>query len=158
MRIERRKVIIQSKKVVIGFFSLKNDNQRAESLGSQNKHNFLLIDDPWPAIRVDLSIKRISWLDRKIVVLPLILVSCLTLATFWTHPSSGNRILLGKLKFRNNNSNQLQNSFYVFTLTGCFNLLVVILLLLEVQARLPQAGAQLPLVASFAGNESLKDK
>lgn len=87
------------------------------------------IDDPWPAIRVDLSIKRVSWLDRKIVVLPLILVSCLTLATFWTHPSSGNRILL-----------------------GCFNLLVVILLLLEVQARLPQAGAQLPLVASFAGS------
>jgi hypothetical protein len=39
----------------------------------------------------------------------------------------------------------------LFTLTGCFNLLVVILLLLEVQARLPQAGAQLPLVASFAG-------
>merc|ERR1712168_123011 len=83
------------------------------------------IDDPWPAIRVDLGIRRVSWLDRKIVVLPLILVSCLTLATFWTHPSSGNRILL-----------------------GCFNLLVVILLLLEVQARLPMAGAQLPLVVS----------
>jgi hypothetical protein len=46
----------------------------------------------------------------------------------------------------------------LFTLTGCFNLLVVILLLLEVQARLPQAGAQLPLVASFAGNESLKNE
>ena len=30
------------------------------------------IDDPWPAIRVDLGIRRVSWLDRKIVVLPLI--------------------------------------------------------------------------------------
>ena len=35
---------------------------------------------------------------------------------------------------------------------------MVILLLLEVQARLPQAGAQLPLVASFAGKgPSIKD-
>ena len=54
------------------------------------------------------------------------MVSCLTLATFWTHPSSGNRILL-----------------------GCFNLLVVILLILEVQTRLPMAGAQLPLVGEM---------
>ena len=30
------------------------------------------IDEPWPAIRVDLGIKRVSMLDRKIVVLPLI--------------------------------------------------------------------------------------
>ena len=104
MKIERRKVIILSQ-ISYLIFSLKNNNKRAEVWVKQK---FLFLDDPWPAIRVDLSIKRVSWLDRKIVVLPLILVSCLTLATFWTHPSSGNRILLGKFKFCDKNSNQLE--------------------------------------------------
>ena len=30
------------------------------------------IDAPWPAIRVDFSIRRLSWLDQKLAVLPLI--------------------------------------------------------------------------------------
>lgn len=27
---------------------------------------------PWPAIRVDLTVRRVSWMDRKLAVLPLI--------------------------------------------------------------------------------------
>jgi len=81
------------------------------------------IDAPWPAIRVDFTLRRVSSVDRKIAVLPLILVACLTLATFWTHPSSNHRIFL-----------------------GCLNLFILVFMLSEARARLPMAGSQLPLV------------
>ena len=61
-------------------------------------------------------------------------VSCLTLATFWTHPSSSHRIRL-----------------------GCLNLFILIFMLAEARTRLPMAGSQLPLVGKSGYDLSRRD-
>ena len=58
-------------------------------------------------------------------------VACLTLATFWTHPSSNHRIFL-----------------------GCLNLFILVFMLSEARARLPMAGSQLPLVGKYTVRHS----
>ena len=62
------------------------------------------------------------------------MVSCLTLATFWTHPSSSHRIRL-----------------------GCLNLFILIFMLAEARTRLPMAGSQLPLVGKSGYDLSRRD-
>ena len=61
-------------------------------------------------------------------------VACLTLATFWTHPSSNHRIFL-----------------------GCLNLFILVFMLSEARARLPMAGSQLPLVGKSGYDLSRRD-
>jgi len=95
----------------------------------------------YPDYTVTLKLRRTSWVDRKIAVLPtlreekesrktrvrifpfLSVAACLTLATFWTHPMAKSRLLL-----------------------GVANLVILVLLLLFLRSRLPMAGGQLPLV------------
>jgi len=86
----------------------------------------------WPDITVQFRMRRRSFVDQKIAVLPIILVASITLATFWTFPLSKSRIMLGMT-----------------------NLLILVLVLLYLRSRLPMAGAQLPLVVSFAGSVSV---
>lgn len=99
------------------------------------------IDAPWPDVTVTLNLVRVSQIDRKIAVLPLIstnyfmfsrsivkclcltVVACITLATFWTFPLAKSRILL-----------------------GVTNLVILVLVILFLRSRLPMSGAKLPLV------------
>jgi len=75
----------------------------------------------YTAIKQRLTLKRVSGIDRKLAVFPLLVISCLTLATFWTFPAARSRLILGSVNF-----------------------LACTIFLLYLRSRLPFAGAQLP--------------
>jgi len=83
----------------------------------------------WSAIKQRLSLKRVAGIDRKLAVFPLLVITCLTLATFWTFPAARSRLILGSVNF-----------------------LVCIIFLLFLRTRLPVTGSQIPMIVSFAGS------
>ncbi|TRY69589.1 hypothetical protein TCAL_05233 [Tigriopus californicus] len=87
------------------------------------------LSEPWPDVTAKFTLRRISFVDQKLAVLPIVVVAALTLALFWTFPMTRSRILLGGI-----------------------NLLILILILIYLRSRLPSAGGQLPLVVAFTGS------
>eukprot|EP00095_Tigriopus_kingsejongensis_P010104 maker-scaffold152_size304267-snap-gene-0.14 protein:Tk10104 transcript:maker-scaffold152_size304267-snap-gene-0.14-mRNA-1 annotation:"neurotransmitter gated ion channel" len=87
------------------------------------------LSEAWPDVTVRLTLRRRSFVDQKLAVLPIVVVSCLTLSLFWTFPMAKSRTLLGGI-----------------------NLLIMVIILIYLRSRLPSAGGQLPLVVTFAGS------
>lgn len=97
--------------------------QLDEAYTKANQVYYYEMVEPWPDVTVHFKIRRKSFVDQKVAVLPLILASCLILAAFWTFPLSQNRINL-----------------------GCLNFITLFFMLLYLRARLPMAGAEIPLI------------
>lgn len=65
-------------------------------------------DDPYPELIYTVKIKRLTAFYVVVLVLPCLLLSCLTLVMFWFPPQRPDRTGLGK--FFKKNSKQLNNS------------------------------------------------
>lgn len=89
-----------------------------------NKKYYSGIGEPWPDVTLHLTMRRVSFVDQKVAVLPLIVVCCLSLAAFWTFPLSKSRLTL-----------------------GCLNIIILFLALLYLRSRLPMSGAEIPLIS-----------
>ena len=67
--------------------------------------------DPYPELIFSLTLKRQSTFYIYLLVLPCILLSCLTLVLFWIPPQRPDRTAVGKYS----NSNGLNISWYIST-------------------------------------------
>ena len=61
----------------------------------KNTIQYACCPEPYPDLTFTIALRRVSAFYNYILVLPCVLLSCLTLVVFWLPPESPAKILLG---------------------------------------------------------------